>query len=121
SGKGSGAGVPPTPPSPLSPPQPPAGKGSVLPVVVLGIIVVMLAGALWYHHTLSQQQFARLDQLEQLARSSQAQADEAEQRAREALEALNAQRNAVSQLQSELQDSRAEMAELGSAFQTITY
>lgn len=115
-----GAGMPPPPSSPASPPPSPASKGSVVPVVVLGIIVVLLAGALWYHNTLSQQQFARLDQLEQLARSSQAQAGDAEQRAREALEALNAQRNAVSQLRSELKESRAEMAELGSAFQTIT-
>ena len=103
------------PPPASSEPSP--KKPSSLPLVVISIAVVLLAGGLWYHHATSQDYIERL---ESQARSSADQARQAEQKAQQALDSLSEQRRMLTSLRSELQESQAELQGLGTAFQTIT-
>ena len=116
-GGGPGGGGPDGPRPPATGSDTSSDKPSSVPLIVLAVGVLGLAGALWWQHTTSTQHIA---QLETLVRESQNQANEARQNASQAMDALNSQRDAIAALRSELRDAQAELSELGSAFQTIT-
>lgn len=110
-------GAPKVQKTPAEPAARSSKKSSSLPMVVLLIVVLVLAGAMAYQYSRSQQDIARL---ESQARSSSDQARQAEQKAQQALDLLNQQRDALSGLRAEIRESRAELDGLNSAFQTIT-
>ena len=114
SGTGGGSNGGATPPVSSEPPQ---KKPSYLPLAVISVAVVLLAGGLWYQHATSK---GYIERLESQARISAEQARSAEQKAQQALDSLSQQQGMLTDLRSELQESKAELRGLGTAFQTIT-
>lgn len=92
-------------------------KPSRLPVVLLSVVAVALAGGVWYQHTVSQDLISRL---EAQTRSSAEEIRTATQQAQQALTAVSQQQSTIDALSAELQDSKAELDGLSRAFQTIT-
>lgn len=115
SSAGAGGGSNGKPPSPAFSKHP--KKPSSVPLAVVAVAVVLLAGVVWYQHTTSQNYIERL---EAQAASSAEQARQAAQQAQQALSTLSQQQTVLTDLRSQLKDSRAELDDLSNAFQTIT-
>lgn len=86
-------------------------------LVLIAIVVVLMAAGMWYQYTTSQDVIQRL---ESQAKSSADQARSAEQKAQQALDSLKRQQGSLAALRAEVQESKAELQSLGTAFQTIT-